>query len=388
MMGARHLRGYGELERVRPGSLTLTAVCDPDAARAEAVACEAGELLGRRPACFTDLGAALADGGAGAADVVTPNRTHDAVAIEALESGLHVLLEKPFAVTVARGRRILAAERRTGRILATAENNRRDPMNRLAKAVVQHGLIGAVNHLHAVHITRGGRVIATPWRHRLAMGGIPMDVWVHMGYVVESIAGPVDWVAACGGMVESARSWKQADGSPAKAECDSPDHISASLGLCSGATGVWCSHFASPSASRFERLLIGSDGVLACPPDRSGKPVRVELREGTVEGEALVEALPDWRLSALETALFGERPASYRFEPPVTDRKLIAAEVGDFVDSIREGRAAEATGETGLRSVAVILSLLESMHAGRRVRVAEVLDGSIHAVQDMIEEAG
>ena len=50
LMGGRHLRGYAALEAVRPGSLRLRAVCDPQPAAAERVAAEAEGLLGYRPA--------------------------------------------------------------------------------------------------------------------------------------------------------------------------------------------------------------------------------------------------------------------------------------------------------------------------------------------------
>ena len=46
IMGARHLRGYAELERARPGTLRLRAVCDLREEAAERVATEAEARLG------------------------------------------------------------------------------------------------------------------------------------------------------------------------------------------------------------------------------------------------------------------------------------------------------------------------------------------------------
>ncbi|MBI2303062.1 MAG: hypothetical protein HYU66_29495, partial [Armatimonadetes bacterium] len=90
----------------------------------------------------------------------------------------------------------------------------------------------------------------------------------------------------------------------------------------------------------------------------------------------------------LEAALFGERAGTYQLDFPVTDRKLIAAEVGDFAAAVRDGRPPEVQGELGLRSVAIIYALLESLHAGRPVSVAEVLSGEVHAYQELVEAAG
>ncbi len=59
MMGARHVRGLGELERVAPGTIRLAAVCDLNAAAADAVAAEAEQLLGTRPRVFQGIKQAL-----------------------------------------------------------------------------------------------------------------------------------------------------------------------------------------------------------------------------------------------------------------------------------------------------------------------------------------
>ena len=91
VMGARHLRGYSELERTRPGSLRLRAVCDPRAEAAERVAAEAEALLGCRPRCFATAEHVLAaEPGIEAADVATEPSSHPEVVIPLLEAGLHV----------------------------------------------------------------------------------------------------------------------------------------------------------------------------------------------------------------------------------------------------------------------------------------------------------
>src|SRR5437868_1723213 len=108
IMGARHLKGYAELERARPGSLRLRAVCDPRAEAAERVAAEAEALLEYLPRTFPSAEAALAsEPGVLAADLVTDPRSHPDLLIALLEAGLHVQVEKPLAVTVAPGARMV-----------------------------------------------------------------------------------------------------------------------------------------------------------------------------------------------------------------------------------------------------------------------------------------
>ncbi len=142
MMGARHLRGLAELERVAPGSVHLLGVCDLRAEAAAEVAAEAEELLGEKPRVFTEVEQALAaESCLQAADVVTDPRSHDGLVVSLLDAGLHVMCEKPLALTVERARLMVESASQTGRVLATAENNRHDPMNRLAKACLEAGLI-------------------------------------------------------------------------------------------------------------------------------------------------------------------------------------------------------------------------------------------------------
>ena len=84
---------------------------------------------------------------------------------------------------------------------------------------------------------------------------------------------------------------------------------------------------------------------------------------------------------------WSERPASFDLDGGVTDRKLLAAEMHDFVEAIRTGRPPEADGAQGLRAVAVIHAIMESALARRPVTLDEVLDGSLHAYQDTVEAA-
>ncbi len=203
MMGARHVRGLGELEEAAPGSVRLLAVCDKREDLAHKVAAEAEQLLGVRPAVFTDIGQTLvAEPDLEAADVVTDPRSHDMLVISLLEAGLDVICEKPLALTVARGRNMVETSRRTGRVLAVAENNRRDPMSRLARACVTGGLIGAPNFALQVAVNRGGGIIGTAWRHRLAAGGPLLDVAIHLGYVLEYLVGPIESVSARASIVQ------------------------------------------------------------------------------------------------------------------------------------------------------------------------------------------
>jgi len=389
MMGARHLRGYGELERVRPGSLKLRAVCDPQTDIAEAVASEAEELLGTRPATYpTALEALAAEPDIEAADVVTGNRLHDPIAIPVLEAGVHVLCEKPLGLTVARGQAIIKAAREAERVLAVAENNRRDPVNRLVKHLIGSGLIGDPHFVLQNQIMSGRRIIASVWRHAFSEGGLALDVGIHQAYMFEMLLGRIESVYAQSKQVWPTRLGPGPDGPDAEVPVESDDCFSAALSFENGVQGTWVLHFGCTGAGMFQRHVFGTLGTLEAPSGRSGGAPKARLEGKVVEGEALLERAPEFALNDTETELWGGPLGSYSEEGPVTDRRLIAAEVADFISAIRDGREPEVPGELGLRAVAIIYAVLESAALGEPVRVADVLSGEVREVQDRVEEAG
>jgi predicted dehydrogenase len=99
-----------------------------------------------------DLGADLQ-----VVSITTDVRSHHTVAEACLDAGLHLLCEKPLALTLRACNRIVAAAARAGRIVSVAENYRRDPTNRLARALIQDGAIGNPRMM-----IRSNRVLGRP----------------------------------------------------------------------------------------------------------------------------------------------------------------------------------------------------------------------------------
>jgi predicted dehydrogenase len=388
MMGARHVRGLGELKRVWPGHVRLAAVCDRRLDLAEKVAAEAEELLGERPAVYDDLEQALREQPSlQAADVVTDPRTHDDIVVGLLAAGLEVLCEKPLAITVARGRRMVEAAQRHGRLLATAENNRHDPMNRLAGACIADGLIGHPSFALQLAIGSAYTIIGTAWRHKLAAGGVLLDVGIHAVYMLEALMGPVATVAGEAQLVHFARTGKEYDGTEVAVDVDAEDACTAALSFANGAQGHLTVSFASAGQTLSQRTIFGSAGTLGLPGDRTGAPVVLHRQGAPLPAEQLLELAPSYRLNEVETQLFGDHPLGYSFPYPETDRKLLAAEFYSFARAVTREAAPEADGAQGLRALAVTQAIMESAAAGRKVTVAEVLDGSLHEYQDRIEDA-
>lgn len=101
--------------------------------------------------CYTSLEAALAQtdaaGADGAADVVlvtTPIGAHAAVALAALVAGKHVLVEKPFAATLADAKTVVQTAAALDKVLMVSQNYRFYPAAQAAAALVRAGNLGPV----------------------------------------------------------------------------------------------------------------------------------------------------------------------------------------------------------------------------------------------------
>ena len=88
-----------------------------------------------------------------AVTICTYNRQHAPCAIEALNAGLHVLLEKPFTVTTEEAVEVIKAEKKSGKILSIGFQPRMDDNMKLVKKIVQSGALGKVYYVQ----TGGGR---------------------------------------------------------------------------------------------------------------------------------------------------------------------------------------------------------------------------------------
>ena len=105
--------------------------------------------------CYESGAQMIADKSLGldAVSICTYNRQHAPCAIEALDAGLNVLLEKPFTVTTEEAVEVMRAEKRSGKILSIGFQPRMDENMKMVKRIVQSGTLGKVYYVQ----TGGGR---------------------------------------------------------------------------------------------------------------------------------------------------------------------------------------------------------------------------------------
>lgn len=145
IVGTGH-RGAGTWGSDAPAAaddeVELVGLCDANPARLAVVAKDLG-IEG--PAVSTDLDAMLAAARPHTLIVCTRDDTHAGIIVHALEQGIDVVTEKPMATTAEACRRILDAERRTGRRVDVAFNYRFAPTSRKIRELLASGRIGEVS---------------------------------------------------------------------------------------------------------------------------------------------------------------------------------------------------------------------------------------------------
>ncbi|MBX3191367.1 MAG: Gfo/Idh/MocA family oxidoreductase [Labilithrix sp.] len=119
-----------------------------------------------------------------AAVIATPTATHHEVALQLIEMGKHLLVEKPIASTYAQGREVLAAAQQKGVKLAVGHVERFNPAVRKLREIIKEGFLGTPIHFS---FTRVGGYPET----LITGNNVILDLAVHDIDVLRSIVGPL-----------------------------------------------------------------------------------------------------------------------------------------------------------------------------------------------------
>ncbi|WP_317175780.1 Gfo/Idh/MocA family oxidoreductase [Halomontanus rarus] len=126
---------------------------------------------------------ALLEAGVDAVIVGVPNRFHEEITINALESGVDVLVEKPLAHSVESAERIAAVAREADAFCAVGFTMRHSALTQRTVALRDEGRFGSVSHVSVDYLRRGGVPgEGDGWftDPDLAGGGVLMDLGVHI----------------------------------------------------------------------------------------------------------------------------------------------------------------------------------------------------------------
>ncbi|MFN8525756.1 MAG: Gfo/Idh/MocA family oxidoreductase [Chloroflexota bacterium] len=383
-----HLRGYAELRRRGFDDFRITAICSRDPQRALTFR-KRGEGPEPAPVTFTaphsyvsdfqddvlpetytDVRAMLDAGVVDAVDITTEVGLHHTQALQAIEAGVHALVEKPMAVSVRAAHTMVNAAKQRGVVLAVCENARFHPVMRRAGWALERGDLGKPQMVTwwvlGVPEWSPDRFVGnSPWRHQklIGAGGASLDIGPHIFHRLRMLCGEVSEVTALAAVIEPERYLRATDGEIMdRVACDADDTFMASASFESGALGQLAWSFAGHGGQTTgpQPLFYGSKGVLRAD--------RIQL-DGS-EQEPLNDYFDRHVTAAERQALF-----------PNGLEDAFGLLIGDWLSAIRAGREAATSGVEGLHDLAASFAIVESSQARRAVTLAEVLDGRVDAYQ-------
>lgn len=326
----------------------LAAVCDVSAERARAFADQYGT-----PG-YTDVDAMLGEGKLEAVIIGTPHPLHAAPAIHAAEAGVHVLVEKPLAATLADCDAMLAAASRAGILLGVISQRRLYELVRRMKAAIDAGKISrpALGVFTMYSWREPAYYQSDPWRGKWDTegGGVLVNQSPHQLDLLRWFMGPVAEVSGYWANVNH----------PA-VEVD--DTAVAVLRFQNGGLGAIVTSVAQKPGIFTKVHIHGTNGA----------SVGVETDRGAtfIAGMTAIAEPPLndlWTIPGEEHLLpvfQSEDRARFTQTDPTTHYHGL--QIQDFVRAIREGRPLLMTGEDGRAVVELFTAIYRSNREGRPV---------------------
>ena len=182
----------------KSGKFDIVAFCDIIEAKATKAAADYG-VEGAK--VYTDYKQLLEDKTIDVIYVLTPNKSHSFISIDALESGKHVMCEKPMAKTAKEAKDMVDTAKRTGKLLTIGYNNRYNPNSQYVKEAADRGDLGEIYFARAHALRRRAVPTWGVFLNEDEQGGGPlidigthaldMTLWFMNNYKPKSVMGNV-----------------------------------------------------------------------------------------------------------------------------------------------------------------------------------------------------
>jgi len=129
-------------------------------------------------------------------DICTPPQTHAPLSIQAMETGCHVLLEKPFASSVKEADKIITISKKSGAKLCVVHNYLFMPVVMKAKSVIEKGDIGDLLSMNVNFLDRQDVEFMNKnhWCHNLPGGRFGENI-IHPLYLIDDFLDIIDVIA-------------------------------------------------------------------------------------------------------------------------------------------------------------------------------------------------
>jgi UDP-N-acetylglucosamine 3-dehydrogenase len=320
-MGFNHLRVYSELEGIQ-----LVGASDVSPERLKAITDRFSVPT------YSDYHELFAKEKPDAVSITVPTSDHETVATFALQSGAHVLVEKPIAATVDEGKRIIALAKEMKRQLMIGHIIRFNPAIQSLKMRLDNGDLGRI---FQIFCRRAG-----PFPARIRDVGVVVDLAPHDVDIMRFLTGenPMRVYAETEQQIHT----------------DHEDLLFGLLRFPSGITGALELNWLTPKKIR-ETLVVGEKGLFHVD----------DLLQDLFFYENAQASGDLW--SPFNTIRGVSEGSMTRFEMP--RQEPLKVELKAFLQAVESGNPVPVSGKDGLEALRLSLALVES---GRTHRVIEV----------------
>lgn len=286
---------------------------------------------------FATIAEGLDGSKADAVVVALPEMVHKEAILAALGRGLHVLTEKPLAMTMAEAAEIVQAARRSpASVVMVDQNYRWRPQTRTLREAVRGGRIGKVGSVGYEYRQPITRTTTDAWREQMP------HPFLH-----DMASHHFDLLRACTGL-----------------ECQ---HV-----MAAGVRPPWSWYKGVP----------GVDAVLAFEQGVSASYTGTMVARGlATPQDGIITAVGEGGTLRLEAdsqvRWYGEKGGSEVISPramPFTD---LAATLREFLAAIREARKPETHLEDNVRTLAMVEAAIRSVEVGQPVAVSPLVEAAL-----------
>jgi UDP-N-acetylglucosamine 3-dehydrogenase len=314
-IGQHHARVYREMDGVE-----LVAIADANAGTASKIGAR------QNVPYYTDYQQMIDEKKPDLISVCVPTSLHFKVGSDLMEQGLNILLEKPISSTIEQGEKLVALAKEKGVVLAVGHIERFNPAAMELRRRLREGMIGKLYQISARRVS--------PYPPRIQDAGVIIDLASHdidlMRYLSDE---PI--LRVYGETVQSINS-------------DREDMFNGLMRFQSGAVGVLDVNWISPTKIR-QIHVTGSRGLFRC--DLLSQELYFYENES---------APSQWDTLAILRGVSEGNVLGIR----INRHEPLAAELNDFVASVRDSRKPTVAGEDGLATLKLALDFVKS---GREV---------------------
>ncbi len=285
---------------------------------------------------FPSAEALLNDDTIEAVNICTPSGLHAAYAIQGLQAGKNVIVEKPLALNAADCFAIVEAEKKSGKYCAVISQNRVTESTAFVKKAVDSGKLGKIvsTDVHMKYYRSEEYYTQSDWRGTWKMdgGGALMNQGIHGIDLMRYIMGEVHSVSAiCKTLVHN---------------IEVEDTAVAAIEYTSGALGV----------------IVGT----TCAYPGYPKTFSICGSKGSIhlEDERIVKWDVDFEIPHLDTINHGKNSPS---DPSIISTTGHRKQILDLIDSIQMKKPVFYSAEDAMKTVVLICAIYESSRKGQKI---------------------